>query len=594
MPAPGDQHRPTIATHNPFEETKPHISEYSAQEIATLQSRLEKQLGPEYISSRPGAGNQKVHYLAAEKAIQLANEVFGFNGWSSTIKEVQIDFVDENQATGKICLGLSVIVRVTLRDGSHHEDIGYGHIENCKGKAAAFEKAKKEGTTDALKRALRNFGNILGNCIYDKDYLAKVTKLKPTASKWDPDGLHRHQDYASIKREPVTTSESSRHPGSESTSTVRSSDDDEFLEGEFNEADYHFNESEHPDEMVLDVKSIPHQRAQAPNQPDNMGRPAAIIGPTRPPPQRLQATPVPVNGSNALPNPRSAQNMQPIRAQSHASLPPSAPQRPLQPQNPTNAAPQPQLPINRPQPISRQPPVNGALHATIGQHGTSPQISRPLQGNVFLNREANHALHNHAASRPGETAPQVGFVTAKAAESVQAIPEGATIPNVPAFNPHLDSPSIRKTAGVDHRSSKPVKRENLGQQTAPNVGGGQQIGPTGGAVQSPLGIRNINFVNPQADQHRRIGMPPGVANSPLQSRSSYKPPQQLKRPADAQLLQGNSGRPPLSDVTNTSVNAPSEALGGDIKRIKTTEVQGAQGVQGGMIIAGDNKGGGGA
>ena len=58
------------------------------------------------------------------------------------------------------------------------QDIGYGHIENCKGKAAAFEKAKKEGTTDALKRALRNFGNVLGNCIYDKEYVSKVTKVK--------------------------------------------------------------------------------------------------------------------------------------------------------------------------------------------------------------------------------------------------------------------------------------------------------------------------------------------------------------------------------------------------------------------------------
>ena len=58
------------------------------------------------------------------------------------------------------------------------KDVGYGHIENCKGKAAAFEKAKKEGTTDALKRALRNFGNMLGNCVYDKDYVARVTKLK--------------------------------------------------------------------------------------------------------------------------------------------------------------------------------------------------------------------------------------------------------------------------------------------------------------------------------------------------------------------------------------------------------------------------------
>jgi DNA repair and recombination protein RAD52 len=175
---PGDQCKPYASTTtNPFEDTRPHISEYTAQEIATLQSRLDKQLGPEYISSRPGAAGQKVHYLAAEKVINLANEVFGFNGWSSAIQNIQIDFVDENQ-NGKISLGLSVIVRVTLKDGTFHEDVGYGHIENCKGKAAAFEKAKKEGTTDALKRALRTFGNILGNCIYDKEFLKNVTKIQ--------------------------------------------------------------------------------------------------------------------------------------------------------------------------------------------------------------------------------------------------------------------------------------------------------------------------------------------------------------------------------------------------------------------------------
>lgn len=78
---------------NPFEEVKPHTNEYTAQEVATLQSRLEKQLGPEYISSRPGAAGQKVHYLAAEKCINLANEVFGFNGWCSGIRDIQVDFV---------------------------------------------------------------------------------------------------------------------------------------------------------------------------------------------------------------------------------------------------------------------------------------------------------------------------------------------------------------------------------------------------------------------------------------------------------------------------------------------------------------------
>ena len=89
---PGDQWKDSKFS-NPYEEQKNHINEYTAQEIATLQSRLDKQLGPEYISTRPGNGGGKVHYLAAEKVINLANEVFGFNGWSSAIRDVQIDFV---------------------------------------------------------------------------------------------------------------------------------------------------------------------------------------------------------------------------------------------------------------------------------------------------------------------------------------------------------------------------------------------------------------------------------------------------------------------------------------------------------------------
>ena len=203
---------------NPFEEAKPHISTYTAQEIATLQSRLEKQLGPEYISSRSGPSGQKVHYVAAEKCIQLANEIFGFNGWSSQIMDVQVDFVDENPTTLKVSLGLSVVVRVTLKDGTFHEDVGYGHMENAKGKAAAFEKAKKEGTTDGLKRALRNFGNVLGNCIYDKEYLGKVTKIKAPSTKWDPDRLHRHADFAPVKKEEVKDEGMERSAGNRTTS----------------------------------------------------------------------------------------------------------------------------------------------------------------------------------------------------------------------------------------------------------------------------------------------------------------------------------------------------------------------------------------
>jgi len=52
-----------------------------------------------------------------------------------------------------------------------------------------------------MKRALKNFGNVLGNCIYDKEYLSKVTKVKIQPGKWDPANLHRHADHV-VKKEP--------------------------------------------------------------------------------------------------------------------------------------------------------------------------------------------------------------------------------------------------------------------------------------------------------------------------------------------------------------------------------------------------------
>ena len=195
MRSPGDQH---TAIANPFEEPQQRISGYTAREIATLQSRLDKQLGPEYLSTRPGGGGAKVHYITAEKVIGLANEVFGFNGWSSSIVNFQVDYIEELPQQ-RVNLGMSVAVRVTLRDGTYHEDVGYGHIENAKGKAAAFEKTKKEATTDALKRALRLFGNVLGNCVYDKTYLANVTKIKAAPARFDESRLHRHSDCVAKK-----------------------------------------------------------------------------------------------------------------------------------------------------------------------------------------------------------------------------------------------------------------------------------------------------------------------------------------------------------------------------------------------------------
>ncbi|XP_023404766.1 DNA repair protein RAD52 homolog isoform X1 [Loxodonta africana] len=148
---------------------------YTAEEYQAIQNALRQRLGPEYISSRMAGGGQKVCYIEGHRVINLANEMFGYNGWAHSITQQNVDFVDLNN--GKFYVGVCAFVRVQLKDGSYHEDVGYGVSEGLKSKALSLEKARKEAVTDGLKRALRSFGNALGNCILDKDYLRSLNKL---------------------------------------------------------------------------------------------------------------------------------------------------------------------------------------------------------------------------------------------------------------------------------------------------------------------------------------------------------------------------------------------------------------------------------
>ncbi|NXT63872.1 RAD52 protein, partial [Chaetops frenatus] len=149
--------------------------QYTASEYRAIQHALRQRLGPDYISSRQAGGGQKVCYIEGHKVVSLANEMFGFNGWAHSVTQQNVDFVDLNN--GKFYVGVCAFVKVQLKDGSYHEDVGYGVSEGLKSKALSLEKARKEAVTDGLKRALKCFGNALGNCILDKEYLRAVSKL---------------------------------------------------------------------------------------------------------------------------------------------------------------------------------------------------------------------------------------------------------------------------------------------------------------------------------------------------------------------------------------------------------------------------------
>ncbi|KAJ8262051.1 hypothetical protein GJAV_G00161550 [Gymnothorax javanicus] len=163
---------------------------YTADEYLAIQNALRRNLGPEYISTRVAGGGQKVCYIEGHRVISLANEMFGYNGWSHSISQQNVDFVD--LINGKFYVGVCAFVKVQLKDGSYHEDVGYGVSEGLKSKALSLEKARKEAVTDGLKRALKCLGNALGNCILNKQYLMAINKVpKQPQLPLDPDQTKR-------------------------------------------------------------------------------------------------------------------------------------------------------------------------------------------------------------------------------------------------------------------------------------------------------------------------------------------------------------------------------------------------------------------
>lgn len=66
-----------------------------------------------------------LYYLPAEKAINLANEVFGFNGWSSSIRDTTIDFVSTNYGDS---VNVGPVLTRLAPPGRSKSELGQGQL----------------------------------------------------------------------------------------------------------------------------------------------------------------------------------------------------------------------------------------------------------------------------------------------------------------------------------------------------------------------------------------------------------------------------------------------------------------------------------
>ncbi|UNI20558.1 DNA repair protein rad52, variant 2 [Purpureocillium takamizusanense] len=259
-------------------------------------------------------------------------------------------------------------------------------------------------------------------------------------------------------------------------------------------------------------------------------------------------------------------------------------------------------PADRPpqmQPPTRQ--FNRAASAGTGTtrplppHTPNPANSRPAhhqdnhQGRPVAGN--GRGSPNPSAQQPSipNPAEPVAFFSARSVSTTNAAEPNAHIQNKQLFNPKAESPSIRKTPGIDHNSSRPLARNGQhiapasSQSSAPSAPGATAgntssftpVRQSAAAATAAAGggpVTRSNVVNPSLDYTRRIGAP-GGPGSPLANRNSYKPPS-MKRPLPAGDGNGAVGVPrsPLVDVppnTSGQANAPA-ADGADAKRPRMT------------------------
>jgi DNA repair and recombination protein RAD52 len=165
------------------------MTPYSPMEARMIGEQLNIPLSKKDVRSRPGPGGKKLTYLEGWKAIDIANAIFGFDGWQSQIITLDVRVVRQDQAKRwHVCT--MATIRVTLKNGSFHEDRGGGSSSNQKTEEDAIMLAEKEAITDGIKRALKNFGRRLGLSLYSDEHLKY---LQSSSSKSAIGGASRPQ-----------------------------------------------------------------------------------------------------------------------------------------------------------------------------------------------------------------------------------------------------------------------------------------------------------------------------------------------------------------------------------------------------------------
>ena len=134
------------------------------------QGILSQPLDPALVSSRKGRANRTYPYLEGHVVISQANRIFSHGGWGyevvGEVKQREIRNVDPKTGEVRISHAYAATVRVDVPGAPSRSNVGFHAVNDDT--VEGHETAYKGAVTDALKRALRSFGDQFGNGLYGR------------------------------------------------------------------------------------------------------------------------------------------------------------------------------------------------------------------------------------------------------------------------------------------------------------------------------------------------------------------------------------------------------------------------------------------
>lgn len=133
------------------------LLDWALGKIGTFQYRLEELMRNRELRRKKIT---LIGHIPTTVILQLANDVFGFNGWSLRIVDCAVVSEELNEEMDEYSMKQEATVEITLLDGTTSCAKGVGNCQKLPHKYMCMGNSKKMAITDGMRNAILNLTSI--------------------------------------------------------------------------------------------------------------------------------------------------------------------------------------------------------------------------------------------------------------------------------------------------------------------------------------------------------------------------------------------------------------------------------------------------